>query len=206
MKRNKVVCWAFLMLVLAWPGVARATNGMNMIGTGAVSSGMAGADVAVPAGCTAIAGNPAQLATTCSQVVSVGSAFLAPVMETTMPMSSGVDNEFQLFPLPFVGYAQRVGVSPLALGLGVFAQGGMGVDFQGVPAGPGVRDSLNSEVAFLRLSPTVAYEVNERLSLGVSAFIGYSTIEYDFFPNLPQGQKVTGLSSYTMAGRVGVEL
>jgi long-chain fatty acid transport protein len=116
-------------LMLFTPLTALATNGMNMIGTGAVSAGMGGADVAVPAGCTAIAGNPAQLATTCNRVISVGSALMFPDMEDAPAGGSNVENEFQVFPVPFIGYAQRIGTSRWSAGVGVFAQGGMGVDF-----------------------------------------------------------------------------
>jgi long-chain fatty acid transport protein len=181
-----------------------ATNGMNTIGTGAVSAGMGGADVAVPSGCTAIAGNPAQLATTCNRVISVGGAFLVPDMEVTPPGGSGTDNEFQVFPLPFIGYAQRIGTSRWSVGLGVFAQGGMGVDFQDVEVAPGVTDDLMSEVGFLRLSPTVAYNVTDKFTVGASLFAGYATLKYDFLPNLPMGQQVKDLNSYTFAGRFGV--
>ncbi|MCF8041804.1 MAG: outer membrane protein transport protein [Desulfarculaceae bacterium] len=191
------------LLVLSAPAWAWATNGMNMIGTGAVSSGMGGADVAVPAGCTAIAGNPAQLATTCNRVVSVGGAFLNPQMEVTLPGQEGVDNEFQLFPLPFAGYAQRIGTSRWSVGVGVFAQGGMGVDFNNVKNFNGADDSLYSQVAFMRLAPTVAYNVTDKLTMGLTAFAGYATIDYDFFPRGTQGQHVTGLSSFTIAGRLG---
>ncbi len=204
MKRVAIFLVAALAAIVM-PAAAWATNGMNMIGTGAVSSGMGGADVAVPAGCTAIAGNPAQLATTCNRVVSVGSAFLIPKLDTKMSGTpSAVGNEDQLFPLPFVGYAQRLGTSPWAFGLGVFAQGGMGVDFRNVPAGPGVTDSLYSQVAFLRVSPTVAYNVNEKFTLGLSLFLGYATVDYEYFPNQMQGQSVTGLSSFTFSGRLGM--
>ncbi len=198
---------AFIMvavLIMAWPSAALATNGMNMIGTGAVASGMGGADVAVPAGCTAIAGNPAQLATTCNKVVSAGTALLMPKMDVKTPGSSEVGNENQTFPLPFLGYAQRIGVSPWSVGLGIFAQGGMGVDFREVPAGPGAKDDLYSQVAFLRFAPTVAYNVTDSFTLGASLFAGYATVNYEFFPNLPMGQSVTGLSSYTLAGRLGM--
>lgn len=103
------------------PLTALATNGMNMIGTGAVSAGMGGADAAVPAGCTAIAGNPAQLATTCNRVITVGSALMFPDMEDRSFGGSNTDNEFQMFPVPFIGYAQRIGTSRWAAGIGVFA-------------------------------------------------------------------------------------
>lgn len=200
---KKIVIAAICAFVLAMPGAALATNGMNMIGTGAVSSGMGGADVAVPAGCTAIAGNPAQLATTCNRVLSLGSAFLMPGMEVTRPGSGGVDNETQIFPLPFVGYAQRVGMSRWSLGLGLFAQGGMGVDFRDVANGQGGKDDLYSQVAFMRAAPTAAFNVTDKLTVGASLLLGYATINYDFFPNSMQGQTVTGLNSYTLAGKVG---
>jgi long-chain fatty acid transport protein len=190
------------LVALATP--AQATNGMNMIGTGAVSSGMGGADVAVPAGCTAIAGNPAQLATTCDRVISLGAAFLMPNLNTEVPGLGDEGNQFQLFPLPFIGYAQRLGASRFSLGLGLFAQGGMGVDFDEVPAGPGVTGRLYSRVAFLRFAPTLAYNLTDSLTLGASVFTGYATIDYDFFPNLASGQHVTDLSSFTLAGRVGL--
>ena len=75
-----VVTMMFFTPLTGW-----ATNGMNMIGTGAVSAGMGGADVAVPAGCTAIAGNPAQLATTCNRVISVADRFFFPTWKTRRP-------------------------------------------------------------------------------------------------------------------------
>lgn len=194
-------------LMLFTPLTALATNGMNMIGTGAVSAGMGGADVAVPAGCTAIAGNPAQLATTCNRVISVGSALMFPDMEDAPAGGSNVENEFQVFPVPFIGYAQRIGTSRWSAGVGVFAQGGMGVDFKDVqvmPAMmPGMKDDLMSEIGFVRLSPTVAYNVSDKFTVGASLFAGYATIKYDFFPNTI-GHKVKDLSSFTFAGRFGV--
>jgi long-chain fatty acid transport protein len=189
------------------PLTALATNGMNMIGTGAVSAGMGGADVAVPAGCTAIAGNPAQLATTCNRVISVGGSFLFPDMEDTPFGGSEKDNEFQVFPVPFMGYAQRIGTTPWAVGIGVFAQGGMGVDFQNVQVMPtmmpGMKDDLMSEVGFVRLSPTVAYNVTDKLTMGASLFAGYATLKYDFFPNTV-GHEVRDLNSFTYSGRFGL--
>jgi long-chain fatty acid transport protein len=197
-----VVTVMFLTPLTGW-----ATNGMNMIGTGAVSAGMGGADVAVPAGCTAIAGNPAQLATTCNRVISVGGSFLFPDMEDKPFGGSSTDNEFQAFPGPFIGYAQRIGTSRWSVGIGAFAQGGMGVDFQGVDVNPayypGMKDNLMSEVGFLRLSPTVAYNVTDKLTMGASLYAGYATLKYDFFPETI-GHRVRDLTSFTFAGRFGV--
>jgi len=207
MKKRVIPGLIVVTLMFFTPLTGWATNGMNMIGTGAVSAGMGGADVAVPAGCTAIAGNPAQLATTCNRVISVGGAFLFPDMEDTPGGGSRTDNEFQVFPVPFIGYAQRIGTSRWSAGIGVFAQGGMGVDFQDVevmPAmDPSMKDDLMSEIGFVRLSPTVAYNVTDKLTMGASLYAGYATLKYDFFPNTI-GHTVKDLTSFTFSGRFGV--
>lgn len=197
-----VVTVVFLAPLTSW-----ATNGMNMIGTGAVSAGMGGADAAVPSGCTAIAGNPAQLATTCNRVISMGSSLMAPDMADTPAGGVQTNNEFQIFPVPFIGYAQRIGTSRWSVGFGAFAQGGMGVDFRNVDVMPtmmpGMKDNLMSQVGFLRFSPTVAYNVTEKLTMGASLFAGYAKLKYDFFPNTI-GHKVRDLTSFTFSGRFGV--
>ncbi|APG28372.1 hypothetical protein A7E78_11230 [Syntrophotalea acetylenivorans] len=211
MKKRVIPGLIVATLMLFTPLTGWATNGMNMIGTGAVSAGMGGADVAVPAGCTAIAGNPAQLATTCNRVITVGSALMFPDMEDQPAGGSNVDNEFQMFPVPFIGYAQRLGTSRWSAGIGVFAQGGMGVDFQNVEVMPthpnpmmaGMKDDLMSEIGFVRLSPTVAYNVSDKLTMGASLYAGYASIKYDFFPNTI-GHKVEDLSSFTFSGRFGI--
>lgn len=128
-------------------------------------------------------------------------------MEDTPGGGTKTDNEFQMFPVPFIGYAQRIGTSRWSVGVGAFAQGGMGVNFQNVQVAPGMmpglRDNLMSEVGFVRLSPTVAYNVTDKLTMGASLFAGYATLKYDFFPNT-MGHKVRDLTSFTFSGRFGV--
>ncbi len=192
-----------MAMTLGLTGPGMASNGINMMGYGAIASGMGGADMAVPAECTAMAGNPAQLATICGNVISLGGSLMKPLMEVTMPGQGSVDNGDQFLPFGFLGYAQRVGNTGWAWGIGLYAQGGMGVDFQNVKNFQGQNDSLYSMVAFTRLAPTVAYKVTDKLTLGVSAFAGYATIDYEFFPNGVQGQNVTGMDSFTIAGRFG---
>ena len=131
-----------------------------------------------------------------------------PDMEDQPAGGSNTDNEFQMFPVPFIGYAQRIGTTPWSAGIGVFAQGGMGVDFQNVEVlpgmmPPGTKDDLMSEVGFVRLSPTVAYNVSDKLTMGASLYAGYATIKYDFFPNTI-GHTVKDLTSFTFSGRFGL--
>jgi long-chain fatty acid transport protein len=164
---------------------AHATNGMNMIAYDAVSAGMGGADAAVETGCTAVAANPANLSTLCKSSLVVNLSLLAPKIgfaNTSMSGANDLDGKSQIFPLPFLGYANRVGESGLAWGLGLFAQGGMGVDLRDVHTNFGTSDRIYSNVRYMRLAPTLSYAVTEKLALGATVHAGYSDIAYKFFP------------------------
>jgi long-chain fatty acid transport protein len=158
---------------------------MNMIGYDAVTSAMGGADVALEAGCTAVAANPANLSTLCAASLAANVSLLSPELSfrnTTAGGRNDLDGESQIFPLPFLGYATKLGDSGWALGLGLFAQGGMGVDFRNVKTNFGTRDDIYSNVRFMRLAPTFAYSVTDQLSIGATFHVGYSDIAFDFFP------------------------
>jgi long-chain fatty acid transport protein len=75
-----------------------------------------------------------------------------------------------------------VGESALAWGLGLFAQGGMGVDLRDVHTNFGTSDRIYSNVRYMRLAPTLSYAVTEKLALGATVHAGYSDIAYKFFP------------------------
>ena len=79
--------------------------------------------------------------------------------------------------MPLLGYVHSLGAGPWSSGIGVYAQGGMGVDFQDVMTRPGTKDQLTSQVAFLRLNPLVAYKLNEASRSAATLMIGYSQCE-----------------------------
>jgi long-chain fatty acid transport protein len=173
------------LAALAICPIAHATNGMNMIAYDAVSAGMGGADVAVETGCTAVAANPANLSTLCKSSLVANVSLLAPKIgfaNTSMSGANDLDGEGQVFPLPFLGYANQLGKSGLAWGLGFFAQGGMGVDLRDVHTNFGTSDRIYSNVRYMRLAPTIAYAVSEKLALGATLHAGYSDVAYKFFP------------------------
>lgn len=167
-------------------GTALATNGMNMIAYDAVSAGMGGADAAVESGCTAVAANPANLSTICKSSLVANISLLHPTIafaNTTMAGANDLDAQSQIFPLPFIGYASRIGGDKLAWGLGLFAQGGMGVDIKDAKTNFGTQDQIYSNVRYMRFAPTLAYKATDALSVGATVHIGYSDVAYKFFPN-----------------------
>ncbi len=120
-------------------------------------------------------------------------------------MGLDLDVESEIFPLPYLAYAQRMGsTSPWVLGLDIYAQGGMGVDFKGFPTGATTTDTFNSRVMYLRATAVAKYSVTENLSLGLSAIAGYAAMNFSMFPETVSGMDVEGLSSLGYSGRFGV--
>ncbi|MCK5785060.1 MAG: outer membrane protein transport protein [Candidatus Sabulitectum sp.] len=198
-----------LMVCALFAGSALATNGMNMIGYSVRSSGMGGADAAVDGSFAGVAGNPATMGKVADQGIAVGVSILMPklnVSNDAMGMGLDLDGEDQIFPLPYLAYTQRLGAdSPWVLGLEAYAQGGMGVEFLNFPTSATTSDKISSNVMFMRLTGAASYQVNEKLTLGLSAIGGYAKMDFAMFPGGPGGMDVTDMTDMGFAGRFGLQ-
>ncbi len=198
---------SILLLIVVFASPVVATNGMNMIGYGVRSSGMGGADAAVDSDASGVAGNPAAMGQLADRSAAIGISLLMPKLNVSNEsMGLDLDGESQIFPLPYLAYAQRLGAaSPWILGLEAYAQGGMGVDFQNFPTGATTTDSFHSKVMFMRLTGAASYQVCDNLTLGLSAIGGYAGMDFSMFPESPGGMDVEGLTSMGFAGRFGMQ-
>lgn len=213
------VCVAALLLTAA--STALASNGMNMIGSTTRGSGMAGADVAVASDCSGAAVNPATLGELSPHSLSIGLSVLHPPihLKNTMFGPNDIDSEDQYFPIPFVAYSRRLDEdSPWTFGLTMYGQGGLGVKFENVRTFAGTTDEFESDLKFLRLSPTAAYRVCDRLTVGATLLASYAQMKLSLFPNTysPGMDMVPGtaddfagvdlddVSGFGVAGRVGM--
>ncbi len=183
---------------------AGATNGMDMIGYSTRSIGMGGADVAVDGDASSVGGNPAVVSAATPSSATLQATALMPVLNYQDP-ANDIDGENQVFLMPLLGYVHKIGATPWSAGIGVYAQGGMGVDFQNVRTQAGTTDELTSQMAFLRLNPIVAYEVNPDLKLGVTLMLGYATLKFSQFPDTAEGINVEDLTSIGYAGKIGAQ-
>ncbi len=182
MKRLAQTCAAgALALLLAAP--AWATNGMNMISFGGQEAGMAGASLGVSDNPVAMNNNPAGLSQIKGQEISLGLSALMPNLEHKDMFHNDVDGEKNIFLLPMVAYAHRLQGSPWTFGLGLFGQGGMGAEFKNLNTAFGTRDETYTNVAYAKVTPSLAYQVNDKFSLGAALNVGYSAMEMKFFPN-----------------------
>lgn len=150
------------------PGMALATNGMNMEGYGPVASGMGGASMAYDNGSAAMMNNPATIALMPQgSRLDVAVGMLGPDVSAKMAGMPEAKSGGDAYYMPAVGYVKKNG--GMSYGVGVFAQGGMGTEYSGtslMSAGSGRQ--TRSEVGVGRLLVPLTYDVNQNFSIGGS--------------------------------------
>jgi long-chain fatty acid transport protein len=184
MRRDKMSVFASAAMVLLVFGLllpvsASATHGMNMEGYGPVALGMGGVSMAYDNGVAAVMNNPATLALMAdgSSRLDIALGFLGPDVSAIVATPMGMldaSSSATLFTMPALGWARKQGA--LTYGLGIFGQGGMGTEFgpKSWLADPsqGSNSALTaglvnrSEVSIGRFLVPVAYDVNDKLSIG----------------------------------------
>lgn len=147
---------------------ASATNGMNMEGYGPISAGMGGASQAVDHGTAAMAQNPATLALMSSTARFDGAiGLLGPKVASSMNGMPTAESGGTSYAMPGMGYVRRSG--SLVYGVGLFAQGGMGTEYDAssfLAAGSG--QPVRSELSVGRVLIPLVWQVSPRLSVGGS--------------------------------------
>ena len=161
---------------------AFATNGLNVIGFGTESNGMAGADTAVARDTTALNTNPAGLTQIMRGELDAYGG-LAIALDVRHQDGFGNDREVSnsVIGLGGFGYARQKG--NLRYGIGFFGQGGSGSVYKNLVTAFGTRDELSVLLRIVKVTPGIAYQINDRLSVGVSASIAYADITQKVFPD-----------------------
>jgi long-chain fatty acid transport protein len=175
-------------------------QGVYLPGNGAVQGGMAGVSTATPVDAIgALYWNPAAIGRLGRNEVSIGGAFLYPDISVSSsiprPLLGGVEagrtRSDSGFPL-----ASSLGVvfktdpeSSLTYGLGLLALGGGGVNFPGDPSNPvlaptgpfrqTVLGPIYSSIQLYQLSPSVSYQVTDRLVVGAGPTVDIILPSFD---------------------------
>jgi long-chain fatty acid transport protein len=191
------VCAIGLMLLATQ--VADASNGMNMIGFGAESVSMGGADLALTDCSAALNINPAGIAWCPQPEFVFGLAWMWPSLNHQDQLGNDRDDELDRYPMPLFGYAHPMG--NLTWGVGLFVQGGMGAEYQDLttpfaamansgmlPPGFFLGDSVpnfddtRTNVMFAKLTPTLAWRIRPKWTVGATLNVGYARAEMELFP------------------------
>ena len=207
---------AFVLVQCLQPRPALAANGLNMMGFGAESTGMGGADIAVARDTTALNTNPAGLTQLRSTAFDqyMATAFALDVSHADrFGNDARVDNE--TINIGGLGFSTRLASLPVTVGIGAFAQGGAGNVYRDLATPFGGRDELSGLFAIARLSPGFAWQVNEALSVGAAFPITHARFKQRTFAGVSVfdpldpsrtffGSIVKDLQATRVSARVGV--
>ncbi len=210
---------ALALAAIGFASGAYATNGYFAHGYGMSAKGMGGAGIAYPQDSLAAATNPAGMAHIGNRM-DIGLEVFMPdrgfslgngAMVTTVPVGpgpaaanydgngSGVMESW--FPIPEFGY-NRVLNNNMSLGVSVYGNGGMNTTYADGDHPFGGGAEVGIDLIQLFIAPTVAYKVNDQLSVGASLNLIAQTFASDGLEGL--GQASNGHDkSYGVNARVG---
>jgi len=210
---RKLFIWISL-LTMSGINTANASNGINLIGFGAESVGMGGADLAVAQDTTALNTNPAGLSQIGKKQLDLYFAAANALdirHEDAFGNNKTIDNDWAY--LADMGYAHPLGNFTLAIG--AFAQGGIGIIYKDLNTAFGTTDELSAMFRIVRIIPGISWQLDNRLSLGFSLLMTYADLEQKIFPgtsfaNNTQpaqsffGQHLKGASTISTGFKIGM--
>lgn len=167
---------------------AQASNGLNLIGYGAESVAMGGADVAVAGDTLALNTNPAGIARLGPRSLDLYNA-VAHALDVSHADGLGNDRSVsnRFIPLGGIGYARRPVGARCAWGVAFFGQGGAGFVYDDLNTAFGTVDELSSLVRIARLSPGIGCETDGGVLLGAALALNHADIRQKVFPTTSAG-------------------
>ena len=168
--RTKQIALTSLMLLIGSASAALATNGDSMLGLTALQWARGGAVVAAPVDVPSMMYNPAAAGEI--KIDKAGFDMSVGVLGASRSINtseSGSDNYLAMG----VGSVAKL-TDRLSLGLVAGGVAGLGVDF---PASGATNDaSVVSTKSLFKVSPTLAYAITDKLTVGVAPQLGYQSL------------------------------
>ena len=195
---------ATLLLAIASP--VAATDGHFLHGVGAVNSAMGGAGVAAPGDLLgSFYLNPAGLVCEHGTRITLGFELMKPERTVSSEFGGFVGStasKSDFTPIPAFGWATRVGEG-LTVGVGMLGIGGFGVDYPADQTNPilGPRPQGYGQVAsnfqFMKISPSLAFTVTDRLHVGASLGLDWASLSVDPMPIASPAVDPSGTAYYS---------
>ena len=170
---------------------AFATNGTRIVGFNAKTIGRGGTTIGLFDSPMLMMTNPAGISFLSGSSIDANFSLMVPSMKFTNILNSEVEGKTNYFPMPGLSYAHQSPDAPLAWGIGVFTQGGMGADLSLKHQLFPTAQEYHSKLAVMQGGPSIAYKLTPQLSIGVSAHLVYSQLEfkmpYSLQPSIMKG-------------------
>jgi len=191
-----------IVLILA-SATIYAQNGTKMLGVNAKSMGRAGTSIGNFDSAELLYSNPAGISFLEKSVIDLSASLMFPSVHFKNSLND-VDGDKNVFPMPNLAYVNKYDDSKFSWGLGVFTVGGMGADYTMKHAlfvnqdGSYAPQKYHSKLAVMQGGLTAAYKLTPQLSVGLSANLVYSMLEfgmpYSLSPDLMKGEAMPGMT------------
>lgn len=197
MKKFRLLSFLGIFLFLAG-GTSFATNGMRMIGFGAVQRSMGGTGVGATLDTGSLVSNPAGI-TELGTRIDVGASYFNPMVTLDAP-TGDIDSNREATPIPAIGLVIPTAVENLSFGVGVYGVAGMGVDYD--------LDALSFNLMYssysqMRFTPAAAYKINNMVSVGLTLNLMYATMEYSMY-STDYSSQVTNMTASAFGAGVTI--
>ena len=180
MKRHNSFKRMALLSALAVPAAAYATNGYQLIGVGSYQKGLAGAVTANPGSAMTAVTNPAGAARVGNRGDFSMEAFMPDrSVDFTALGGEKMDSAVDMYGVPAIGWTAPIADgSNVYFGGGMYGTSGMGVDYAVTDMGMGMSWNGYSNISFWQMAPVLAWNVDDKLSLGASLNIDYQSVAF----------------------------
>lgn len=180
-----------ILSVLLLAGSAFATNGTRVVGFNAQTIGRGGTTIGLFDSPVLMMTNPAGISFLNGSSIDANFSLMVPSMKFSNILNTEVEGKTNYFPLPGLSYVHSNPDGPITWGVGVFTQGGMGADFSLQHKLFPTAQEYHSKLAVMQGGPSIAWKITPQLSIGVSAHLVYSQLEfkmpYSLLPSVMAG-------------------
>jgi long-chain fatty acid transport protein len=170
---------------------ALATNGTRVVGFNAKTIGRGGTTIGLFDSPMLMMTNPAGISFLKGSSIDANFSLMVPSMKFTNVLNTDVEGKTNYFPLPGLAYVNQNPDASFTWGIGAFTQGGMGADFSLKHQLFPTAQEYHSKLAVMQGGPSIAYKITPQFSVGVSAHLVYSQLEfkmpYSLLPSVLKG-------------------
>jgi len=208
MKLQRSLMRMALLSALAVPVTAFATNGYQLIGVGSYQKGLAGAVTANPGSAMTAVTNPAGAARVGSRADFSLEAFMPDrSVDFTALGGEKAESAVDMYGVPAIGWtAPTSDGSDIYFGGGMYGTSGMGVDYAVTDMGGGASWNGYSNISFWQMAPVLAWNVDDKLSLGASLNIDYQSVAFQSRFTGGPGDNIFDLSRSASGFGLGLSL
>jgi len=180
-KRLVSIIFAAASLGVLVPHPSEANTGMQNIAYGAKSAGRGGTSIAVGDDTTVMNTNPAAVSKIEGGRLDINLEMMFPLFSFENP-DNDTRGKHPIYLIPSAGIAYHQDASKWSFGIGMFNEGGTGTDYgllrvNNDVLGPGIGTTYIeyfSQFSYMKVTPTIAYNLTDKISIALSPHLGYS--------------------------------